>query len=240
MRMLKTWKNRIEFIMPRYAYIPVISVFGANCFAYYGTKLLMQHATHRDLSIGIDAWIPFVPFFVSFYILAYVQWVWSYVFHSREDRVACYQFASADIIAKLMCLVCFIVIPTEIVRPEITGNGIWDTLTRFIYASDTPRNLFPSIHCLESWVCFRSALQMKRVPRWYVWLQLVFSLCVFASTVLIKQHFFIDIFAAVAAVEIGWFLSRRFRLWRFFEKIELPSVRRARRGADVADEITGD
>ena len=55
----------------------------------------------------------------------------------------------------------------------------------------------------------------------------VVSLLVFASTVLVKQHFFVDIFAGIAVVEIAWFLSRRLRLWRVFEKIELPFVRRA-------------
>lgn len=238
--MLEKWKKRIEWILPTYAYIPIVSVFGVNCLAYYGTKLLMQDAVHRDLSIGLDAWIPLVPFFVSFYILAYAQWIWNYVFHTRESRAACYRLAMADIIAKLICLICFLAIPTEIVRPEITGNGIWDHLTRVIYAMDTPRNLFPSIHCLESWICFRAAMQMKRAPRWYVWLQLVFTLFVFASTVFVKQHFFIDIPAAVIAVEIGWLLSKRLGLWRLFEKIELPFVRRTSGGTDVADGITGD
>ena len=238
--MPEKWKKRIEFILPSYAIVPILSVFGMNFLAYYGTKLLMRNAEHHDLSIWIDEALPFLPFFVSFYILAYVQWVGSYVFHSRENRKDCYQFAMADIIAKMLCLICFIVIPTEIVRPEITGNGIWDWLTRLIYASDTPRNLFPSIHCLESWVCFRSALQMKRVPRWYVWVQLIFSLFVFASTVLIKQHFVIDILAGVAVVEIGWFLSKRFGLWRFFERIELPFVRRGKSDANVPSEIMGE
>lgn len=244
MKTMKRFWAWIEWIMPRYTYVPAIAVVLCNTLAYYGSKLLAANAVHHDLSIGIDAWLPFVPFFVSFYVLAYVQWFWNYIFHGRLGREICYHIVTADVIAKLICMVFFLALPTEIDRPEITGGGIWNFLTGLIYASDTPRNLFPSIHCLESWLCFRASLLVKGAPRWYAPFQFVFTLGVFASTVLIKQHFVIDILAGVAVVEIGWFLSKKLSLWRVFEKIELPSVRRARMTeqkeceAEVTDDVS--
>lgn len=226
--MLTKFKSFALRIMPAYAYVPTALAILFNFIAYYLTKLIMVNATHYDLSIFVDDLIPFTPWFISFYILAYLQWGSNYIIHSHIGREPFYHIATADVIAKILCTVLFIVIPTEIVRPEVVGDGIWDHLTRFIYALDTPRNLFPSLHCLESWVAFRAALMMKNAPRWYAPAQLFMSVMVFASVVFVKQHFFIDILAGILVVEIGWFLSRRFRLWRVMEKIELPLVRRER------------
>ncbi|MBQ9760272.1 MAG: phosphatase PAP2 family protein [Clostridia bacterium] len=220
-------KSVIDFILPKYAYVPIVAAVGTNMLVYFATKPFVSQAEHYDLSIFIDDRLPFVPFFILFYVLAYLQWAWHYIYHYRKSREDCYHYATADVIAKLLCLVFFLALPAEIERPTLTGDGFWEYLTGLIYAADSPHNLFPSIHCLASWLCFRSALEIKTAPRWYAPAQLVFSLLVFASTVLVKQHFFVDIFAGIAVVEIAWFLSRRLRLWRVFEKIELPFVRRA-------------
>jgi hypothetical protein len=221
-------RRLLNFILPLYAYIPMLLALGSNMLVYFATKPFVSSMEHYDLSIFLDEKLPFVPFFISFYVLAYVQWAWHYIYHYRKSREACYHYATTDMIARLICLACFLVIPAEIVRPELTGGGLWNWITGLIYAADSPHNLFPSIHCLASWLCFRAALEMKDAPRWYAPAQLVFSIGVFASTVLVKQHFVVDIFGGIAAVEIAWFLSRRLRLWRFLEAIELPAVRRER------------
>ena len=58
---------------------------------------------------------------------------------------------------------------------------------------------------------------MKKAPKWYPLVQLVFSLFVFASTVFVKQHFFIDIIAGVLFVEIGFAISKHFSVWKIFD-----------------------
>ncbi len=214
--------------LPAYAFVPAILAVSFNFIAYYIPKAILTDAVHHDLSIFIDGLIPFWPWFISFYILAYVQWASNYILHSHIGREPFYHIATSVIIAKVISMVFFLVIPTEIARPEVTGGGLWNFLTRLIYEADTPRNLFPSLHCVESWTVYRAARMMKNAPRWYAPLQLFITVMVFASTVFVKQHFFIDIFAGILAVELGWLLSRRFRLWRVFERIELPCVRRAR------------
>ena len=86
--------------------------------------------------------------------------------------------------------------------------------------ADEPTNLFPSIHCVASWMAVRGACMMKGMPRWYVPLHFVVAVLVFASTVLVKQHFFVDIFAGIAVAELGLFLSKHFSLWKIFAKFE--------------------
>ena len=202
----------IDPIIPIYSHIPLILVLLVNTVTYYGTRLLSDYLTHFSPELPIDSSIPFIPEFISIYILSYAQWVIGYIIVARESREVCYRVMGGAICAKLICLVIFLVYPTYMERPEVVGDGLWDWLVRFIYASDNSDHLFPSIHCLESWICFRSSLKITKLGSWYRIFSFVFAILVFASTVFVKQHCFIDIFGGVAVAELGiliWEVIRR-------------------------------
>ena len=207
-------------LLPTCARLPLICAAVAGLLAYYGSKLITRGFVHYDFALPVDGRIPFVPAFSVIYVLAYVQWGVGLWRIAREDGQICRQVLAGEIAAKLICMALFILIPTTMVRAEIHSDGIFSALTRFIYEIDAADNLFPSIHCLDSWVCFRGALLMKRTGKGYAWFSFVFTLLVFASTVLIKQHVVVDIFAGILVAELGQFLSRRWRLHRIFEKMD--------------------
>lgn len=213
-------KQKISSLIPPYMRIPLLLVLIANFCTYYGTKLITANAKHYDLTIGLDIKIPFLPIFIVIYILAYVQWVFSYIFHTKQSKNSCDTIVTANIIAKMIAAVIFIILPTQTTLPEITGNSIWEQLTQMIYNADTPRTLFPSLHCLESWLCFRGAFFVKNAPKWYVPAQLIFSVLVFASTVFVKQHFIVDIFAGIAVAEIGLIIAKRKNFGSLFQTID--------------------
>lgn len=209
----------LEKLIPKYMRLPVVCLLLLNVVTYFGTRFFTAGRTHYDWSLPIDDMLPLVTGMISVYILAFVQWVVGYIVIGRESRNLCYRMYSGEMIAKLICLFFFLCFPTTIMRPEITGIGIFDQLTKLIYSMDAPDNLFPSIHCLESYVCFRGAMYTKRVPIWYKYVMLVMTVLVFASTVLVKQHVVVDILGAVCAVEIGLLVSKRFKMDRIFEKM---------------------
>ena len=202
-------QNKMK-IIPRYAAVPLVLAIAVNMAVYEGAALLRGHLTFYSLELPIDGRIPFVAPFIIFYLLAFAQWVISYVLIAREGREFCYRFVYGDIIAKLFCLFFFLFFPTTLERPEIMGNGIFEKVVNWIYEVDAPVNLFPSIHCLESWCCIRAAFAMKKTPRWYRAFTLILSLGVFASTLLIKQHVLLDVFGGIAVYEAGYFCSRFF------------------------------
>ena len=206
-------------LIPKYARIPLLTALTINCFVYFVLRLFLRDAVHYDLSLPLDSAIPFVPSFILIYILAYPQWVLGYILICRDSEELCYRVMAGEIISKLICGLFFIFLPTTMSRPEVVGDGIFEKLTRLIYSLDAPDNLFPSVHCAESWLCFRCALEAKSLPRAYKWGSLVFTLLVFASTVLVKQHVLVDIPAALIVAELGQLLSRRTRAGRCFEKL---------------------
>lgn len=202
----------------KYWFVPIFALIVINTIAYTGTKLLTDSGNHFDIALPIDAAIPFIPAFIVIYILSYAQWVIGYGLIAAESKEVCYRVISSEIIAKLICMVIFLVFPTIMTRPDITGNGIFEWATNFIYSLDTPTTLFPSVHCLESWILFRTA-HKTRHKKWLVPLWFVFALLVFASVVFVKQHLILDIPAAILVGEIGLFLGKKLRTERVFEKI---------------------
>ena len=220
-------RSFIDKLLPKYARLPLLLMVLFNCAVYIlPGRLFLTDAARYDLSVPLDAMLPFVPAFVVFYVLAYGQWVGNYLLHSRDSVQLCYRLAMANILCKAIFLVCYIFIPTQITRPEVTGSGLFAWGTRMVYAIDTPPvNLFPSIHCLESWMSFRAAMMLRKKNGWYIGAQGVFTLLVFASTVLLKQHFLVDIPASILVCEIGLFLSGKCGLWRVFNKVQTPSAK---------------
>lgn len=208
-------------LLPKYAIIPIVASLVLNVVVYFGNRIITTDMYHYDFSIPIDGIIPFASEWIIIYVLSYVIWIVGFIVIGRESREVCYEVFGAEQIAKLLCLVCFLIIPSTIIRPEITGEGFCDWLSRLIYSMDSPDNLFPSIHCLESWICFRGAMKCKKVGVSYKIFMFIAALLVFASTVLVKQHVFVDILGGVIVVEIGLFVSQKLKLstiYYLFEK----------------------
>lgn len=190
-------------LVPRYGWIMIACSLIINVLTYNGTRLIVANSPKHDLSLCLDTLIPLRTEWVIIYLLAYVQWAIGFLAAASERKSLCYRILGGEIVAKLLCMACYIILPVTIIRPEIIGNAPWDKITRLVYFIDAPESLFPSIHCLESYICFRGAMLSKKMPRWYMWVTGGFALLVFASTVLIKQHFLVDIIAGVLVGEIG-------------------------------------
>ena len=203
------FKRKLNDLLPPYTHIPLLSMVCVHALAYYATRPVTQTMAHFDFSLPIDGAIPFIPAFSVIYVLAYVQWTAGYILIARDSRELCYRVISGEIISKLICMALFLLVPTTMARARIVSNGFFDRIVGCIYRLDAADNFFPSIHCLESWVCFRGAVRMKRTGPRYRYVTLLFSLLVFASTVLIKQHAAVDIIGGILTAEIGQQIAQR-------------------------------
>ena len=197
----------IDQLIPVYSRIWLFLAVAANFGVYLGSRLIPKGREPLTLLTPIDRVIPFLPAFVVIYLLAYPQWICGHLLAARESQQLCRVYERADIIAKLLCGLFFLFLPTTLPRPSVTGSGPFELLTALIYRLDAPDNLFPSIHCLESCMCLRSAWCIKKAPGWYKMFSLVMTVLVFASTVCLRQHVFIDIPGGILVFEAGLFLS---------------------------------
>lgn len=208
MRKLIDW---LEKWVPRHAMLPIVACFLLNCVVYVGAKALTAEAYHYDLSLPLDHQLPYVPFFVVIYVLAYVSWAVGFVLVARERPEDC-EPLFGEMISKLFCFVIFVLLPTTLERPADTGSGFFGWGVSVIYFFDPPTALFPSIHCIENWIAWRGLFGRKTVGRGVKAAFLIMALLVFLSTLLVKQHVLVDIPAAIAVSEAGMLISRKLRL----------------------------
>lgn len=202
----------IKFIKENYiAIIFLIIVFVIQLLAYSGTRLINSQMEAYDLSIDfIDNNIPFVNWFIIFYIACYPWWYLGPLLVLKYKRMAFYEYLTSAVIGYIIGGIIFLTLPTEIIRPVIDNNNLLNKLVNFIYSVDTPaNNLFPSFHCFISWNVYLSIRGNKEVPVYYRIGYLLFALLVCASTVLIKQHFFVDILAGVLLAELTFLIAKK-------------------------------
>lgn len=201
-------KKKIE-IIPGMMWLPMILTLVCNAIAYNGSRLFMADKFHYNLSNALDDKIPFVPWTVAIYFGCYVFWIVNYIIGCRQDREEAFRFLSADLLSKLVCLICFLFLPTTNVRPAVEGNSIWDELMRILYQIDAADNLFPSIHCSTSWFCFLAVRKNDKIPKWYALASLLMALSVCVSTLTTKQHVLMDVIGGVALAEGSyWFAPK--------------------------------
>ena len=206
--------------IPAYAFFSLIGCFVLNFLVYSITQHLGSNLYHYDFTTGFDRSVPFCPAWVSIYVLSFPFWVISYALTARENsKEFWYRFVFADMLARVVCGVFFLLIPTTNVRPEITGDGFWDNAMAFIYAMDMPYDLFPSIHCLASLMCYLGIRKCSTLPKTYRYGTLVFAILVFISTQFTKQHYIVDVIGGIT-VALGCFtLSMHCNAYKLPERL---------------------
>lgn len=194
---LSRWGKRIASVLP--AHSRLAAFFALLCFLlpYYGGRLLNSGLLHHDLGTAIDAAIPTVPWTITVYYLSYLFWFINYLLAARRDEEHAFRFFCADFLAKVTCLLCFIVFPTATVRPPVQGDSFWCFLLRGLYQIDSPDNLFPSMHCLSSVLATLGIASEKRIPLWYRVGSFVFTAAICVSTLTTKQHWIADVISGV-------------------------------------------
>ena len=221
-RLRECYDTYLERWIPRYAFFSLIGCFVWNCLIYRLTQDCIEafDLPLHDLTTAADRQVPFAPAWVSVYVLSYPFWAASYILAARENsRQDWFRFVFADMASRMVCGLIFLLYPTTNARPEITGDGFWDWVMGVIYALDPPLNLFPSIHCLASLMCYLGIRGCRRIAPWYRQCTLLFAVLVFASTQFTKQHYLADILGGIA-IGLGCFvLSRHMDGYRIVQRL---------------------
>lgn len=219
--MRKWLKKYIDPVCPLFGIIPLLACFALNMIVYSGTMILCRDWTHYDLTLDFDRSIPLVPGWIYIYLGCYLFWIANYVMAARinrHDKTSFYRFVATDMMSRLVCAVFYLGFPTTNIRPEFHADSLSSHLLTFVYSIDQPTNLFPSIHCLVSWLCFIVIRDSKSVKTAYKIFSCIFALLVVASTQFTKQHYILDAVAGILLAELLWFINQKISLYRLVKK----------------------
>lgn len=219
-------KEHVDLICPLWAVLPLLACFALNMLVYSGTMVLCKDWHHYDLTTAFDRSVPLISAWMYIYFGCYLFWIANYILKARihrDDKSSFYRFVTTDMLSRVVCAFFYLVFPTTNVRPEVIGTGFSDRLLTFLYSIDQPVNLFPSIHCLVSWLCFAAIRKSPKVSIYYKVFSCVFALLVVASTQFTKQHYIADAVAGILLAELLYLLCQKTGLYspvqKFFEFI---------------------
>ncbi len=183
------------------------------------------------MTTNIDNMIPFLPWTISVYLGCFLFWCITYAWIVLQPNAFRNRFFCTDILAKGVCLIIFLALPTTNIRPVVSEEpNIWNFLMSFLYSVDSADNLFPSLHCFVSWLCFIGVRSRKDVPLALRLFSCLFALAVCISTLTTKQHVIADVFAGVALAETSYAISGIPAVTRAYEKfIDLFCVKLVRK-----------
>lgn len=203
---MKGVTNMLKKIIPNYSIKWLTMIIIVNTIAYNGSRLITSGKKHYNASLWIDSQIPMINWMIVIYLGCYIFWIVNYILAVREDKETARNFALSDMFAKMICFIIYVVFPTTMRRPDIVGTGIFDNIINFVYQVDPADNLFPSLHCLASWICYLGVKDLKSVPRWYKNASMIMAILVFISTLTVKQHVLIDVVGGVLIAEVCYSL----------------------------------
>lgn len=205
---------------PLYVWICLIAIYAVQMPAFSGTQIFLKYLPSHDLTTALDRAIPFDPHWIVIYYLSFVSWPLTALLIISENKTTGYRYSAAYILALVISAAVFLAYPCHMERAELTGRDLFTQWVRFTYWMDNPVNLFPSLHVLFSYFCWRGTWGCQRIPRWYKIFNFFFFLLVCCSVVLVKQHVLVDIPSAILVGEAALQLSRLLRLERIPYAIE--------------------
>ena len=130
----------------------------------------------------LDQQNPVIPWTIVIYFGCYLVWIVNYLIAASREKEFVWRFFAADVLARLVCMAFYLLLPTTNVRPAIPEQGFWNQMLALLYQMDAADNLFPSIHCLISCFCYISVRSRREIPRWYQRFSFWAALAVFVST----------------------------------------------------------
>jgi len=192
----------------KHALLPIIYlVLYLVCFVYLEAHI---SENYYIVHMKIDDYIPFCEYFIIPYLLwfAYIASVVSiFAFLDKSDFYKlCVTLGTG---MTLFLIISFLIPNGHELRPEtFARDNLFVDLVRFIYSSDTPTNLFPSIHCYNSIMAHIAVIKCEKLKKHTKLRAVSFTLCtlIILSTVFIKQHSVFDVITAFALAAIMYFL----------------------------------
>ena len=188
-------------------FLPIILSIFTTIPSYWLSKLFVDFNNVKFVSTTIDDIIPLYTPAVIIYVLAYLQWIIAIYILLKQDTLLGKRIALTFIISSIFDFLIYITYPTLILRPNIEVNNIFDWILSIVYSIDTPINVCPSFHCFGSTLAIIALNNSKNINRKYKIINVIFSIFVYISTLLTKQHYFIDVPAGIMLAYVCYFIS---------------------------------
>jgi len=185
-------------------FIVLALYFPINHFAKGGIQLLLP----------FDKLVPFFPPAITVYLLGSILFVVFPIWAAWKVKPYDFEpYFISVIFAAMVSYVVYLVFPTFVNRPEITSQDIFSKAIIWLYQTDRAYNAAPSGHTFNTLIFF---LYMQKWNPKYKYLWLILAILIILSTVLVKQHYILDVLSGLVlggvSYIIGLSVQKKFKL----------------------------
>ncbi|MBI2017995.1 phosphatase PAP2 family protein [Candidatus Daviesbacteria bacterium] len=159
------------------------------------------------LETKLDDFIPLVPFFIIPYLSFYIYLILT-VFSLRNARYInqLYITLSSTLLTISISYFAYLFFQTQVIRPTITETDIFSKIISFIHTIDKPYNAFPSTHASLSTIGLLTWTHKKSK---YSKLFIIWAIAIIFSTLLVKQHYLVDIVGGIILAILCYLLCSK-------------------------------
>lgn len=170
-------------------------------FSYIENRDVHHYIVHTAL----DDKIPFCEYFIIPYLLWFIfvaVTILYFMFFNKNNKnkwKEYYQLMITLATGMSLFLIISLVFPNgQDLRPVLSGNSVFIQAVQFIYHTDTPTNVLPSIHVFNSLTCCMAILKNKRkyFKKTTDIVTVILTILIIMSTMLLKQHSVVDVVLA--------------------------------------------
>ena len=150
-----------------------------------------------------DDYIPFCEYFIVPYLLWFPYQILTvlYFIFRNKNKKEYYQLIFNMMMGMTVFLIVSYAYPNVLhLRPsEFPRENVFTDMVRWLYRTDTPTNVLPSIHVFNSLTCCMAILQNKRkhFKKTTDIAAVILTILIIMSTMLLKQHSVVDVALAI-------------------------------------------
>ncbi len=166
------------------------------------------------MECALDHIIPFCEWFAIPYFLWFAYIFLGFVFFFLASKKEFFRMCVFLYTGMTICLIIYTIFPNgQTLRVDYDTLGRENFLINCIktlQSSDTPYNVFPSIHCLNSigmHIAIQKSRKISKYKKTIVISSFILALLIILSTVFTKQHSILDVFGAFALAIPLYFLA---------------------------------
>ncbi len=212
----KSWKSKIVYLYQKYGHCIPLLIYIVIYLSWFAWLETVNTKNYQVIHVAADDYIPFCEFFVIPYFLwfAYVAAVVIFLFFkNKQDYYKVCIFLCTG-------MTIFLVISTlfpnghHLRLEQMPRDNIFTQMVAFLWKTDTPTNLWPSIHVFNSMGAHFAVIRSREFEsrRGIKLASFLLATSIILSTMFIKQHSVFDVLTGIAMGAVMYVLVYR-RNW---------------------------
>jgi len=181
--------------------IVAIIMFGIWAGGYFLVGKLSLKREMHTLMLDMDRMIPFDPYFVWLYLTIYPAFLVPFFYIDKKSLVKMVMHSYITVL--ILSYFVFLLYPVYYPRPQLVETDFSTWALSLVYKGDPQWNCFPSTHCAMALMAALVLLEANVALG--IW-GIIIALSIGISTLIIKQHYIVDIFAGYGITLLVYYL----------------------------------